>query len=140
MLRVTADTNILISALNFREGKPFQLLELARQGKISLTVSEPILTEMADVLRRKFEWPEERIARGREWITDMARIVTPAVQLEVIKEDPADDKILECAMTAGSDFIVSGDKDLLRLGRYDSIRILNPADFLGVFMAASRGL
>lgn len=140
MLRVTADTNILISALNFREGKPFQLLELARQGKISLTVSEPILTEMADVLRRKFGWPEERIARGREWITDMARIVTPAVRLEVIKEDPADNKILECAMTAGSDFIVSGDKDLLRLGRYDSIRVLNAADFLGVFMAASRGL
>ena len=68
----------------------------------------------------------------------MARIVTPAVQLQVIKEDPADDKILECAVTAGSDFIVSGDKDLLRVARYDSIRILNVADFLGLALGEGR--
>jgi hypothetical protein len=53
VLRVTADTNILISGLNFRGGKPFQLLELAREGKINLTVSEAILDETADVLARK---------------------------------------------------------------------------------------
>ena len=119
---------------------PFQVLELAREGKINLTVSEPILAEMPDVLRRKFGWPEERIAKGREWITDMAKIVTPAVQLQVVKEDPADDRILECAVTAGSDFIVSGDKDLLRLARYDSIRIVNAADFLGAFQSTSKAL
>jgi predicted nucleic acid-binding protein len=60
----------------------------------------------------------------------MARVVSPAVQLEVVKDDPDDDRILECAVTAGSDFIVTGDKDLLRLGRYDSIKILTVADFL----------
>ena len=91
MLRVTADTNILISALIFPGGKPFQLLELAREGKIDLTVSEAILDE---------------------------------------KEDPPDNRILECASAAGSDYIVSGDKDLLRLGRYDSIRIVRVAEFL----------
>jgi predicted nucleic acid-binding protein len=46
VLRVTADTNILVSGLNFRGGKPFQILELARTGKINLTVSEAILNEM----------------------------------------------------------------------------------------------
>jgi len=60
----------------------------------------------------------------------MARTVTPAVQLDIIKEDPPDNRILECAVSAGADYIVSGDNDLLRLGRYDSIRILNVADFL----------
>ena len=60
----------------------------------------------------------------------MARTVTPAVQLDVVWEDPPDNRILECAVSAGSDYIVSGDKDLLRLGRYDAIRILTPSDFL----------
>ena len=62
----------------------------------------------------------------------MARSVTPAVQLDVIKEDPPDNRILECGVAAGVDYIVSGDNDLLRLGRYDSIRILSVSDFLDV--------
>jgi putative PIN family toxin of toxin-antitoxin system len=130
VLRVTADTNILISALIFRGGKPFQLLELAREGKINLTVSEAILDEMAGVLARKFNWQPEEIATGRKWITEMARTVKPAVRLDIIKEDPPDNRILECASAAGSDYIVSGDKDLLRLSRYDSIRIVRVAEFL----------
>jgi uncharacterized protein len=52
-----------------------------------------------------------------------------------LKEDPADDRILECAVSAGSDYIVTGDRDLLRLKQYDSIRIVKVADF----MAAIRG-
>ncbi len=132
MLRVTADTNVLVSGLNFLRGKPFEVLELARTGKISLAVSEAILWEMEDVLRRKFGWDVEGVAAGRARLTSMARTVKPAVALSVIREDPDDNKILECASAAGSDFIVSGDKDLLRLGRYDSIRILTVADFLNM--------
>jgi predicted nucleic acid-binding protein len=52
------------------------------------------------------------------------------VSLAVIKDDPDDDRILECAANSGSDYIITGDKDLLRLGQYDSIRILNVSDFL----------
>jgi putative PIN family toxin of toxin-antitoxin system len=138
VLRVTADTNILISALIFPGGKPFQLLELAREGKINLTVSEAILDEMAGVLARKFNWQPEEIAAGRKWITEMARTVKPAVRLDIIKEDPPDNRILECASAAGSDYIVSGDKDLLRLGRYDSIRIVRLAEFLELAQERSR--
>jgi uncharacterized protein len=130
VLKVTADTNIFISGLNFRDGKPFQLLELARAGKINLTVSNAILDEIADVLARKFDFTPEDIVEARKWITGMARTVKPAVQLDVIKEDPPDNRILECAVAAGSDYIVTGDKDLLRLGRYDSIRVLSVSDFL----------
>ncbi len=65
----------------------------------------------------------------------MARTVKPAVQLDIIKEDPSDNRILECGAAAGSEFIVSGDKDLLRLGCYDSMRILNVSDFLVVARA-----
>lgn len=130
MRRVTADTNILVSGLVFPRGRPFQLLDLAREGKISLSISEPILAKVENVLSRKFGLPPEDIAEARRRLQATARTVTPAVELDVIKEDPADNRILECAVTAGSDYIVTGDKDLLRLGRYDAIHILTVADFL----------
>jgi putative PIN family toxin of toxin-antitoxin system len=138
VLRVTADTNVLVSGLNFLRGKPFEVLELARTGKINLTVSDAILNEMEEVLRRKFDWTDEEIADGRRRIKAIARTGTPGVRLEVVKEDPADNKILECAVAAGADFIVTGDKDLLRLGRYDAIRILTPSDLVGVAQAQGR--
>ena len=138
MLRVTADTNILISGLNFLGGKPFQFLDLARAGKINLTVSDAILDEMEDVLVRKFGFTPEDVAEARARVRAMARTVKPVVALDVIREDPPDNRILECAVAAGSDYLVTGDKDLLRLKRYDSIRILNVSDFLDVVQAQER--
>jgi len=92
-------------------------------------VSKAILDEIGGVLARKFNWPHDDVADARKWITEIARTATPAVQLDVIKEDPADNRILECAVAAGSDYIVSGDNDLLRLGWYDGIKILSVSDF-----------
>src|SRR5262245_19763423 len=93
-------------------------------------MSEPILTEVERVLQRKFGWPPEDIAEARRRLQAMARAVTPAVQLDVIAEDPPDNRVLECAVSSSSDFFITGDKDLLRLGRYDAICIVSVADFL----------
>jgi uncharacterized protein len=90
------------------------------------------LDEVAEVLERKFDWPQRDIAEVRRQIERFVQKVRPAVMLDVVKDDPDDNHILECASAAGSDYIVSGDKDLLRLGRYDSIRIVKVADFLGL--------
>jgi predicted nucleic acid-binding protein len=56
--------------------------------------------------------------------------VKPAVILDVVRDDPDDNRILECAVAAGSDYLVSGDQDLLRLKRYAAIRMLSVPDFL----------
>jgi hypothetical protein len=130
VIRVTADTNILVSGIVFPRGKPFQLLELAREGKINLTVSHEILDEIAGVLARKFNLPPEAIEEAHRRIMTIARTINPSVQLDVVKEDPPDNRVLECAVSSGADYVVTGDKDLLRLGRYDSIGIINPSDFL----------
>jgi putative PIN family toxin of toxin-antitoxin system len=84
------------------------------------------------VLARKFSATPEEIAEATLIVRDAARVVAPAVQLDVVKQDPADNRILEYAVTAGSDYIVTGDKDLLRLGTYDGIKILTVSDFLNV--------
>ncbi len=130
MLRVTADTNILVSGVVYRRGKPYDLLRMALEGSISLTVSQHILDEMTGVLARKFDATPEEIAEAARIVLDAARVVAPAVRLDVIAEDPADNRILECAVAAGSDYIVTGDKHLLRLGSYDSIKILTVSGFL----------
>jgi uncharacterized protein len=130
--------NVLVSGLIYRRGKPHELLQRGLAGDVSLAVSQPILDEMAEVLVRKFGATPEEVAEALGIISQAARTVKPAVQLDVIKEDLSDDRILECAVSAGSDYIITGDKDLLRLGRYDGMRVLTVADFLDLLKAHAR--
>lgn len=132
MLHVTADTNIFISGLNFRGGNPFKFLELARTGKIRLAVSDAILDEMADVLRRKFDWPDDDISEARRLVLRFADRVVPTEALDVLKEDPPDNRILECAAEAQSDYIVTGDNHLLKIESFKNIRIVKVADFMEI--------
>lgn len=103
-----------------------------------MTVSQAIIDETADVLARKFGASADDIAEAKAIIADAARMVTPTVQLDVVKEDPPDNRILECAVTAGSNYIITGDKDLLRLRQYDAIRIVTVAEFVEVMQGVSQ--
>jgi putative PIN family toxin of toxin-antitoxin system len=115
-------------------------LQRTLSGEINLTTSQAILDEMADVLVRKFDATPEEVVEAKQIIGVAARTVQPAVQLDVIKDDPDDDRILECAVSAGSDYIVTGDGHLLRLGVYNGIRILNVSDFLSLVQGQARGV
>jgi uncharacterized protein len=128
---VTADTNIYISALNFG-GLPDKLLDLARAGEIELSISDDIMDEIAHVLGNKFGWTEEAVELAKDRIGDFTKLVEPAQDIGVIKTDPADNRILECAAAAKSDFIITGDNHLLSLGKYGSIRIVKVSDFLDI--------
>ena len=70
------------------------------------------------MLRDKFQWDGYSLQDARGKLLALGNHVSPTETLHVIKEDPDDDRILECAATAKSDFIVSEDKDLLRLGQF----------------------
>ena len=125
--KVTLDTNVYVSAFQFGG---MRLLHMAVNGDIEVAVSQPIVEETIRVLRDKFQWDGYRLQDAKQQILGFARLVTPKQRLDVVKEDESDNRILECALEAGSDFIISADKDLLRLGSYDSIRILKVADFM----------
>jgi putative PIN family toxin of toxin-antitoxin system len=81
------------------------------------------------VLRRK-GLDEAKLAEASSYVTASAVVVTPAQKLNVIADDPDDNKIIECAVAAGADVIVSGDKHLLRLGQYRGIRIMKVRQLL----------
>ena len=139
MLRVTCDTNIIISALNFA-GNPARILDMAADGDIRLAVSDDILNEVERVLRRpKFGWPQERIDAAIRQISSFAEHVEPTHRIEIIKEDPTDNRIVECAAASGSEYLVSGDKHLLKIGQYQGVRIVPPADFLRVIEKERHG-
>ena len=137
MLRVTADSNIYISALNFG-GAPDKLLDLARAGDIQLSISEEIMREVARVLRDKFGWSQEALDLARIRMSDFTELVVPTREIEAVKEDPTDNRILECAVTGASDYIVTGDNHLLKLGQFAGAKIVKASDFLDIQGAQGR--
>jgi uncharacterized protein len=127
--RVTGDSNIIIGALS-RGGKPQELLDLARHGRIELAVSDAILDEVGRILSDKFEWSTERVNNVRAEIATFTKQVAPTETLDVVQDDASDNRIVECAVAAGSDVIVSGDKHLLALGSFRGIEVMTVSDFL----------
>lgn len=132
-LKVVFDTNIYISALIFG-GNPRNCLELARHGEAELFTSGVILLEISQKLKNKFKWKDQEVFDVIEGLSKFIKKVTPREKLSVIKADPTDNKILECAKEAKADFIVSGDvKHLLFLKNFGKIKIVNAKQFLDIF-------
>lgn len=132
-LKVVFDTNILISAIIFG-GNPRQCLELAREGRIKLVTSKSILLELAKKLEEKFLWKDADIKEVIIAISEFAQLVEPKERTNIIKQDPPDNRILECAKEAGVDYIVSGDKKhLLSLKKFEGIPIISANEFLKIF-------
>ena len=137
MTRVTLDSNVYLSGFVFG-GKPKRVLEMAIDGEIEVAVSEPIIQEVRRHLLGKFGWSEPRAAEAIESITEFAKHVTPTEAIDTVPTDPDDNRVLECAVSAGSQTIVTGDDDLLRLVAFRGIEIVRVADFLTRFSAGDR--
>jgi putative PIN family toxin of toxin-antitoxin system len=130
MTKTVVDTNILISAINYG-GVSDQILDLARNKEIDLLTSPEILTEFADILHRKFEFTPERTREAVAQIQKISTLTFPVQRLNIIKKHESDNRILECAVEAKAQYIVSGDEHhLLPLGEFEGIKILSPAEFL----------
>jgi putative PIN family toxin of toxin-antitoxin system len=130
VLRVVLDTNVLISAILFG-GKPRQILEKAIRGEIRLCLSEAILEELKGVLKRsKFDYSPEIIQFVHTELTGIADFVNPSETINVVLEDPEDNRVLECAVEAKANYIITGDFHLLKLSRYRNIEVLNAVAFL----------
>jgi putative PIN family toxin of toxin-antitoxin system len=127
--RIVADTNVYISALNFA-GTADEVLALGRARAIDIFISPPILDEVADVLVRKFRWTATRVREARRAIGSFASLISPGEVINVIREDEPDNRILECAVAAGAEAIVTGDQHILKLKRFRGIVMVSPREFL----------
>ena len=129
-MRVVLDTNVIVSGLNF-PGNERLVLELAVRGRFELYLSTFILEEAAGVLTRKFDWDEERSSEALRALGNAATVIYPRRLPEVVDGGHADNRILECAVEASADYLVTGDRrHLLPLETHEGVRILNAPRFL----------
>jgi uncharacterized protein len=134
MIRVVADTNIFISALMFG-GLPGTFLDLAFVTSFQLVTSPVLLDELDEKLRAKFEVSSEDAALIRARLQSCALVMRPGFALKVIEEDPDDDRVLECAVAGEADYVVSGDRHLLKLGSYEGTPIMTLRQFMDAIEA-----
>lgn len=132
-MKITIDSNIFISAA-ISGGKPEQILSLARRKKMEIFVSYAIIMEVVKTLKNKFYWTNQQIELVLEDIQKNTTTVFPNNKIDIIKIKPSDNRILECALEAKVDFIVSGDKKhILPLKKFRGIKIVNANDFLETY-------
>jgi putative PIN family toxin of toxin-antitoxin system len=130
--RVLCDTNVLVSAF-IAGGPPSRVIEAAIDGRIDLVLADPVLGELERVLTVKLGVEPERVREMRTLLIDLAskRVDAPMQAPEAITGDPDDDVILACAVVAGVELVVSGDRrHLLPVGEHQGVRIVTPQALL----------
>ena len=133
-MRIAVDTNVLVSA-TFWYGASYRIIELVERKEIELILSKDIIEEFAAVLeydeiQTKVKNKNLEMKRTVETIVSISTVVIPKQRFDVVKEDPDDNKILDCAVEGRVDCIISQDNHLLKLGAFKGIRIVAPDDFL----------
>lgn len=126
-MKLVLDTNVLVSAF-FWDGNERAVLEACIDGEHELATSVFILNELGRVLREKFEVPSERVAGYVAQLVALSQVVDPEAHLDVIDDDPPDNRVLECGVAVQPDVIVSGDSHLLDLKAFEGIEIRRAAD------------
>ena len=123
------DTNILVSAV--LGGRLTGILEAWNAGKFTLLVSDAIITEYITVLNRpKFGLPVQVVENIVGSLVRKAVFVIPDTDIEIIIDDPDDNKFLAAALAGNAEFIVSGDQHLLTISSYQQIEIINAREFM----------
>lgn len=131
MVKVVIDTNVIISAAKSTDGNPAQIFEMLLLEEITSYTTKDIIEEIKEVLARpriKLNLVEQEfIANNYEKFSIKIQTIS---KFDMIKEDPDDNKFLECAFDCKAEYIVSGDDHLLKLKEFKGIKILTPAEFV----------
>jgi len=126
--RVTNDTNIWLSALYF-SGKPAEIVRLIEEQKITSVTSTFILEELKEKMLIDFNTPSYAANGTIAYISSISEFV-PLRGINFGLRDPSDNNILETALTGKCKWLITGDKDLLTMKKYNEIHIVQPAQFL----------
>ena len=128
-MRIVIDTNVIASAVFFG-GRPYQLLRYIMENYVEVVASKEIVDEYEEIiLRLKQKYPAITTKIPFHEILAKLEIIRVSSDIHVSR-DPDDDKFISCAVDGKCLYIVSGDSDLLSIGKYEGIEILTVADFL----------
>lgn len=129
-MKVVIDTNVFVSS--FFGGNPRRIIDLWKEEKITLCLSKDILDEYIEVFQRIGLRNEDEI---QELLSLFAKgfnilFTTKTPKIKVVKDDPDDDKFIECAISLKAEAIITGDKAVEAVGEYMGIKIVTPQQFL----------
>jgi len=122
-MRVVFDTNIFISALAIPGGVAEKAVSRVIEGRDELVISPQIIKEVLTVLSAKFGRDREALSHVAVILSELGELVEPKQTVRALRDDP-DKRILECAIFGKADVIVTGDKEMLRLGKYSRVKII----------------
>ena len=136
-MRVVLDTNIWLSGI-FWKGEAYKLIETCLKKEIRIIVTQEILSEIACVLSKEAKF-QEFIQNKQQSIEDLIRtilsissLIESKIKLDIIKEHPQDNIILEAAIKGKADYIISYNSHILNISEFRKIKILNPQDFFKI--------
>ncbi len=133
-MKAVFDTDVLVAAL-ITEGLCGRLLIRGRKRQFELILCPHILKEFQKILTSKFSLSRSETGEALALVSEAASsIVHPVERVSGICRDPSDDKVLTCALAAKSDYLVSGDADLLELKTFRGIKIVKPKEFEMLFV------
>lgn len=124
-MKLVLDTNVYIAAF-LQKGLASDILRLGIDRKVQLYISSEILKELKEKLAVKFKIDNKRINEFTSVVGFGTTKIKPRKKLKVINIDPEDNMILECALEAKADLIVSMDKHLIKLKSYQGVGIVHP--------------
>ncbi|HMK77992.1 MAG TPA: putative toxin-antitoxin system toxin component, PIN family [Thermodesulfobacteriota bacterium] len=126
-MKVFLDTNVLVSAMATRGLCADVLREILTSHQ--LVVSAALFNELRRVLRKKLQIPDELIDDAIEMLQQDAHFATPSTLSDVKIRDKDDLMILSSALDGSADLLVTGDKELLNLGKIQDMEIVSPRGF-----------
>ncbi len=127
-MRIVVDTNVAISGLFFG-GNPRRIVESIADGQIDAYATAEIMDEYMGIVDSMIERKQGKLNQSilSPFFSSM-NIIESGTRIEVCR-DPDDDKFIECAVDSKSIYIVSGDKDLLDIGKYGDVEIITAKEF-----------
>lgn len=133
--RIVVDTNVIMGGLINPSKASGRIISIWLEGKVDVVVSPALLEEYLYIFNRMRFGPKEAVVKREEAMQKLlchknVALVQPAFKLEVVKEDPSDNRLIECAVSGRADFIISQDRHLLAIGEYSGIKILRAQAFL----------
>ena len=133
-LNIVLDTNVYIAAALNPQSILYRLIEDSAAHYLSDYFTSPaILLELQNKLENKFKFPRENVVQWINRIEESVTVIRPLKHVQIITRDPDDNKILECALEAKADLIISADKDLIALKEWEGIKIIHPSSAKYIF-------
>lgn len=136
MIKVVLDTNIWLSGL-FWKGECYKLIEIAEKNT-EIIITKEIISEIVDVLNREAKF--QRFIENRNLaikfllknILKISNLIIVKSKIDIIKEHPEDNRILEAAIDGKVNYIITYDNHLLKIKEYNGIKIIKPRDFFRI--------